>query len=32
MWLTQGLKDAIKNKDKLYKKYLKIPSAANEVK
>ena len=32
MWLTQGLKDAIKNKNKLYKKYLNIPSAAIEVK
>ena len=32
MWLTQGLKDAIKNKSKLYKKYLNILSAANEVK
>ena len=29
MWLTQGLKDAIKNKNKLHKKYLNIPSAGN---
>ena len=30
-WLTQGLKDAIRKKNKLYKKYLKMPSALNEI-
>ena len=30
LWLTQGLKDAIKNKNKLYKRYMKCKTAANE--
>ena len=30
-WLTQGLKDSIKMKNKLYRKYLKVKSAANEM-
>ena len=30
LWLTQGLKDAIKKKNKLYKKYIKMPSCYNE--
>ena len=30
-WLTQGMKDSIKEKNKLYKKYLKISTVANET-
>ena len=30
-WLTQGLKDSIEVKDKLYKKYLKVRTVANEI-
>ena len=30
-WLTQGIKDSIKEKHKLYKKYLKIRTVANET-
>ena len=30
-WLTQGLKDSIKMKNKLYRKYLKVKSAANAM-
>ena len=30
-WLTQGLKDAIKVKNKLYKKYQKINAVAHEI-
>ena len=30
LWLTQGLKDAIKNKNKLYKRYMKCKTVANE--
>ena len=31
-WLTQGLKESIKTKNKLYKKHLKVKTLANEVK
>ena len=31
-WLSQGLKDGIKTKNKLYIKYIKIPSVYNEIK
>ena len=31
-WLTQGLKDSIKAKNRLYKNYMKINSVANEIK
>ena len=31
-WLTQGLKDAIVAKNKMYKVYLEVPSACNESK
>ena len=30
-WLTQGLKDSIRMKNKLYRKYLKVKSVANEM-
>ena len=30
-WLTEGLKDSIKIKNKLYRKYLKVKSATNEM-
>ena len=30
LWLTQGLKDAIRTKNKLYKKYMKCKTVANE--
>ena len=30
-WLTQGLKDAIKVKNELYKKYQKINAVAHEI-
>ena len=29
--MTQGLKDAIRKKNKLFEKYLKMPSALNEI-
>ena len=31
LWLTPGLKDAIRKNNKLYKKYLMMPSAFNEI-
>ena len=31
LWLTPGLKDAIKKQNKLHKKYLKMPSSHNEI-
>ena len=31
LWLTRGLKDAIRKKNKLYKKYLKMPSASMKL-
>ena len=31
LWLTQGLKSAIKTKNKMYKLFLKVPSAHNET-
>ena len=30
LWLTQGLKDAIKKKNKLYRNYLKLKTVNNE--
>ena len=30
LWLVQGLKDAIRTKNKLYKKYMKCKTVANE--